>query len=237
MFRFILIASGLVLSLSAAAADRPMRVAMYSGSAEYKSKDSLDSFAKLLTKNYNCQCTVYEVEEKGTTLNGIEGLETADVVIFFTRRVKLSDDQLDKVRKFVASGKGIVGVRTASHGFQTWLEFDPQVIGGSYNNHYGKEMLAQVSINPKAKEHPILSGVAAFTTKGKLYKNPKLAEDVTLLLSAKTGDYQEPVAWVRESKPGERGRVFYTSLGTEDDFKDANFQRLLTNAVQWANEK
>ena len=36
----------------------------------------------------------------------------------------------------------------------------------------------------------------------------------------------EPVAWVRE-KDGRR--VFYTSLGHPDDFKDENFMRLLTN--------
>lgn len=222
-----------VASVAAAGAEKPLRVVMYSGSAEYKSKESLDAFAKLLTEKHNCQCTVYEVEEKGTKLNGIEGLETADVVVFFTRRVSLSEDQLAKVRKFVASGKGIVGVRTASHGFQTWLEFDAQVIGGSYSNHYGREALAKVTAEGKAKDHPVLAGVKAFETVGKLYKNPKLADDVVLLLSAKTSANEEPVAWVREAKAGERGRMFYTSLGTDPDFQDASFVRLLVNAVGW----
>jgi type 1 glutamine amidotransferase len=29
-------------------------------------------------------------------------------------------------------------------------------------------------------------------------------------------------------------RVFYTSLGHPDDFKDANFTRLLVNGLSWA---
>jgi len=121
----------------------PLKVVMFSGSAEYNSNDSLGGFKKLLEAKYHCQCTLNIVEEKGTKLPGIEGLETADVAIFFTRRVSLSDDQLAKVKAYVASGKGVVGVRTASHGFQTWLEFDAQVLGGSYNNHYGKDATAE----------------------------------------------------------------------------------------------
>ncbi|MES2694805.1 MAG: hypothetical protein V4773_15135 [Verrucomicrobiota bacterium] len=29
------------------------------------------------------------------------------------------------------------------------------------------------------------------------------------------------------------GRVFYTSLGVPEDFKDENFRRLLLNAINW----
>jgi type 1 glutamine amidotransferase len=212
----------------------PLRVVMFSGSAEYNSNDSLAGFKKLLEERYHCQCTLNLVEEKGTKLPGIEGLETADVAIFFTRRVNLSDDQLAKVKAYVAAGKGVVGVRTASHGFQTWLEFDPQVLGGSYNNHYGKDAKAEVSINEKAKDHPILAGVKPFSITDKLYKNPKLADDATLLLRAKTESYSEPVAWARDAKAGERGRVFYTSLGTPEDFKNEQFRQMLANAVVWA---
>jgi type 1 glutamine amidotransferase len=41
------------------------------------------------------------------------------------------------------------------------------------------------------------------------------------------------VAWVRE-KDGRR--VFYTSLGTADDFQDPNFQRLVVNGLAWATK-
>ena len=215
----------------------PLRVVMFAGSVEYDSKDSLAGLAKLLEQKFHCQCVVNAVEEKGTKLNGIEGLEMADVAIFFTRRVSLSADQLAKVKKFIAPGKGVVGIRTASHGFQTWLEFDPEILGGSYDNHYGKDLPAEVTIDEKGKDHPVLAGVKPFTTTSKLYKNPKLAEDVTLLLRAKTESYSEPVAWVRDAKPGVRGRVFYTSLGAPKDFENAQFQQMIVNAVRWTAAK
>ena len=224
----------LVLTLGAAAAEpRPLNVVMFSGSSEYNSKESLESFRKLLEEKHGCKCTVHVVPEKGDKLPGIEGLETADVAVFFTRRVSLNDEQLAKVKKFVASGKGVVGVRTASHGFQTWLEFDPEVLGGSYGNHYKVDETAEVTPAEKGKDHPVLKGVGAFTTEGKLYKNPKLADDVTLLLGGKTKAQAEPVAWVRDAKAGARGRVFYTSLGVPKDFEVPQFQQLLVNAVFW----
>jgi type 1 glutamine amidotransferase len=232
----LLIAS--TLRTAALGDERPaLKVAMFSGSSEYTSDESLGAFKKLLEEKHGCRCTLNVVPEKGDALPGIEGLETADVAIFFTRRVKLNDEQVAKVKRYVASGKGVVGVRTASHGFQTWLEFDPQVLGGSYGNHYSKDETAEVTPNAKAKDHPILKGVTAFATDGKLYKNPKLADDVTLLLSAKSPTAAEPVAWCREPKAGERGRVFYTSLGVPKDFENPQFQQLLVNAVLWAGGK
>ena len=44
------------------------------------------------------------------------------------------------------------------------------------------------------------------------------------------GKEREPVAWVREANGR---RVFYTSLGHQDDFADAIFLRLVTNGLQW----
>jgi type 1 glutamine amidotransferase len=236
------IALSLLFLLAAAplcfAQQKPLKVVMFSGSAEYNSKDSLTAFAKLLEEKHGCACSVNVVDEKGTSLPGVDDLETADVAIFFTRRVNVTEDQLAKVKKFISSGKGVVGVRTASHGFQTWLGFDAEVLGGSYDNHYKVDARADVTIDEKGKSHPVLAGVTPFVTESKLYKNPKLADDATLLLRAATKDYTEPVAWAREAKEGVRGRIFYTSLGAPKDFETAPFQQLLVNAVLWtANKK
>ena len=40
----------------------------------------------------------------------------------------------------------------------------------------------------------------------------------------------EPVAWVNTAK---NRRVFYTSLGNPDDFKQPFFRRLLLNGILW----
>jgi type 1 glutamine amidotransferase len=229
----------LVIADDAPGKERKLKVVMYSGSAEYKSTPSLQALAKHLQETIGADCTVHVVDDKGTKLTGAEDLTTADVAVFFTRRVSLAEDQLELVRQYVASGKGIVGIRTASHGFQTWLEFDAQILGGSYNGHYGKDLPARVTAPEKAKDHPILAGVKEFQTTGKLYKNAELAADATVLLRGKSSEAEEPVAWVREGKTAGKqfGRVFYTSLGIPEDFENAEFLKLLTNAVRWAAGK
>src|SRR4051812_45291132 len=101
------LALSLLLAISPlCVAQAKLKVVMFSGSSEYNSKDSLTAFAKILEEKYNCTCTVNVVDEKGTSLPGVDQLDTADVAIFFTRRVNVSDEQLAKVKKFIASGKG-----------------------------------------------------------------------------------------------------------------------------------
>ena len=66
-----------------------------------------------------------------------------------------------------------------------------------------------------------------------LYKVRPLAKTTTaLLLGSIEGKPAEPVAWVNRSKFG--GRVFYTSLGHRDDFKQPAFNQLLRNGIAWA---
>jgi len=40
--------------------------------------------------------------------------------------------------------------------------------------------------------------------------------------------HSEPVAWVRQHNGG---RMFYTSLGVQEDFACESFRRLLMNAI------
>ena len=212
---------------------KKMRVALVSGSFEYKSDDSLAILKKHLEANYPVECVMISAKaEKDTALAGLENLEKCDVAVFFTRRLQIEGDSLELVRKYVKSGKPIVGVRTASHGFQKWLEMDKEVFGGDYKMHFGPGV-AEVKPTEKGKDHPILKGVTPFKTNGSLYKNPNVAADVTVLVQGYMGKESEPVAWTRE-KDGRR--VFYTSLGHPDDFKDENFIRLLTNGLAWATK-
>jgi putative membrane-bound dehydrogenase-like protein len=223
-------------SVTPPAQKRPLRLALVSGSFEYKSDTSLQKLRELLHKQYGLECLLIAAKaEKDTTLPGIEQLKECDAAIFFTRRLRLEGDSLEAVRAFARSGKPILGIRTASHGFQNWLEMDGEIFGGSYQGHYGNDLTCEVKLADKAKDHPVLRGVRPFRSAGSLYKNPRLAADVTVLLygTIPTGQ-TEPVAWVREVAGR---RIFYTSLGHPDDFRDENFIRLLLNALEWTTRQ
>lgn len=211
--------------------EKKLKVCIVSGSFEYKSDNSLAALKKHLEANYPVECVLVSAKsDKDAALSGLENLETCDVAIFFTRRLQIDGDSLELVKKYVKSGKPIVGIRTASHGFQKWLEMDKDVLGGDYKGHFGAGV-ADVKLIEKWKDHPILRGVKPFKTNGSLYKNPNVASDVTVILQGYMGKESEPVAWIRTQ---DGRRVFYTSLGHPDDFKDENFIRLLTNGLAWA---
>ncbi len=210
-------------------ADKPLRICMLSGSLEYKSDRTLGWYKSYLEKHYPVKITMLKRVAKDK-MPGLEALEDCDVVIVFVRRMTIDGKDLELIRKRLTSGVPIVGIRTASHAFQNWLEFDRIVLGGNYKNHYGHKDKTKVSIVPEAKDHPILTGFKPFITPGTLYRNTGLKKDTTVLLRGSIPEHTEPIAWTRVHKGG---RVFYTSLGHVEDFKNVSFVRLITNGLYW----
>ncbi len=213
--------------------NQPLKVCLVSGSLEYDSNESLAKLQKHLEKKYNIQCS-WAKRKAVDDLSGLENLQTCDVAVFFTRRMTIKGEQLAAVKKYCQSGKPLVAIRTASHGFQNWLAFDRIVLGGNYRNHYPSGPICQVKIVPAAETHPILKGVKPFTSVASLYKNIGIAKDTNLLLTGSIPDHIEPLAWTRMHK---RARVFYTSLGHPQDFDNEQFLRLITNAIFWTTAK
>jgi len=230
--QILIFAAAVLIAGTAVAGDAPLKVCMLSASQEYQSDASLGALKTHLEANYAVTCSILKGQEKGTGVDGLSALKDCDVMVCFTRRVTLPDDQLAILKEFLASGKGLVGIRTASHAFQNYLQLDKEVLGGSYSNHFGDETIT-TSIDEKAKEHVVLAGVKGWSGPNKLYKNPTLAPDATLLMTGSSDKNKEPVAWLRVP-PAVKGRVFYTSLGVPEDFANENFKALLTNAIFWS---
>ena len=60
------------------------------------------------------------------------------------RRMTLPADQLGQVKRYIESGKPVIGLRTASHAIQNWLEMDKLVLGGNYQGHHKNELLERI---------------------------------------------------------------------------------------------
>jgi type 1 glutamine amidotransferase/nicotinamidase-related amidase len=216
----------------AADAASPLRVCMVSGSFEYDSDTALEGFKAYLESR--CTVDVHLLKATGWEhIPGLEALETCDVALFYTRRLQLSGAELEAIQRYCRSGKPVVGVRTASHGFQTWLEMDREIYGGNYQAHNSNGPTTEVSVTAAGKGHPILRGVGHLRSRYSLYRNAPIAEDCTVLLEGSTpfSEGSQPVAWTRELNGA---RIFYTSLGGMSDFEGASFQRMLANALFWA---
>jgi nicotinamidase-related amidase/type 1 glutamine amidotransferase len=226
--------------------DKRPHVAIVMSEDEYETNRTLPEFAvKYLGKQFRVSL-IFGSDQQLHEIPGLDALDAADVAIISVRRRTLRPEQLAIVRRFVESGKPVVGIRTASHAFSqrdgatpeghvAWPEFDAQVFGGHYTNHFGNGRASTVAKVADAAAHPILSQITSepFAQGGSLYMTSPLAAGTTVLLTGTVeGQAAEPVAWTFQRHDG--GRSFYTSMGHPKDFANVHFNRLLLNSVCWA---
>lgn len=237
----VLIASltccGPLLAEKAKTANPPLKIHMISGAREYRSEPSLKAFAAYLQKNFHARCTLSPGRDGAKELPNLDALDKADVMLVFCRRLRLGPGSLEPIRNWCKAGKPVIGLRTASHAFQTWLAFDKEILGGDYHGHGGSEKEVKVTVEEKAADHPILAGVKDWVRPGKLYRNPNLAKDVAVLLTGTGSKDRQPLAWARVYDKKNDGRSFYTSMGLPGDFKNQTFRKLLVNAISWTAKR
>src|SRR5436305_11768174 len=92
----------------------PPTIVFVSGEEEYHSAETLPAFAKFLETNYNFKTVCLERKPKPDTIDGLDALDRADLLIVFARRMTLPEEQLQKFQNYFESGKPIIGLRTAS---------------------------------------------------------------------------------------------------------------------------
>jgi nicotinamidase-related amidase/type 1 glutamine amidotransferase len=223
---------------------RPKIVFMI-GEHEYRTWETLPAFAasELAWRGFET-AWVNAPPAEGNEFTNASAIASADLLVISVRRRTPLKPVLDAVRQHWASGKPIIGLRTASHAFAArppdaehaaWDTFDRDVLGVSYQGHYASAVSPWIERVGPSAAHPLMTGVPErFPSKHSLYRSRDLAPVLQVLLSGVAvidgRQATEPVAWARED--GNR-RVFYTSLGGAEDFREPGFRRLLLNAVHW----
>jgi type 1 glutamine amidotransferase len=180
--------------------------------------------------------------------------------VIYARFQRWPAKQLAPLERHLKRGGAIVALRTSTHAFaydpasplSSWNSFGPRVLGAPWIYHYGHDSSTAVTIDDTNREDPLLTGVGAFTSRSWLYclnppSTPTLGTfppaKARVLLRGRSLDKSgaapadrpvEPVAWTLENEW--HGRVFATTLGHPDDFKNEGFVRLLRNAIEWTSE-
>jgi type 1 glutamine amidotransferase len=196
-----LLAALLILTPAATAADNPWvvyeggdgpgkgkHIVFISGDEEYRSEEALPMLAKILAKHHGFKCTVLFAIDKDGTINpdrnnnipGLQALETADLMVIFTRFRDLPDEQMKFIDDYLRTGKPVVGLRTATHAFSigkqdktyaryTWNSnvkgwekgFGKRVLGETWVNHHGAHgsQGTRGLFAPGAAENPIVRGI------------------------------------------------------------------------------
>lgn len=205
--RFCFILSALVLSASFAEAqtgqqwisykpgDGPgngKQIVLVSGDEEYRSEEALPLLAEILAKHHGFDTTVLfainpetgKVDpEYQTNIPGLEQLQSADLMVLFTRFRELPDVQMKYIHEYLQAGKPVIGLRTATHAFHykrnpdsPYAKYDYRSEKKGWEGGFGRQVLGETWIDhhgahgeegtrglidgiERRKKHPILRGV------------------------------------------------------------------------------
>lgn len=215
------------------AGDKRPHLAVLVAEDEYETPNTLPAFANThLRKSLRVSFVFGDMNDRAS-IPGLEAIDGADALLISVRRRPLLAADLQRIQRFVTSGKPVIGIRTASHAFclrdgkqieglVQWPEFDAYAFGGHYTNHHGNELVA--SIRSQNAEKPLMK------SNGSLYQVSPLGPGTSVIWTGKVdGHAEEPVAWTNV-RP-DSGLSFYTSLGHKTDFEHPGFRELLANAV------
>lgn len=258
-------------------------IVLIAADQEYRSEQSMPMMAAILSAKHGFDCTVlFGVNDDGLVdptmpvypkkgeedsfkkhnVPGLEHLAKADLVLLLPRLLSLPDDQLELIAKYLDSGKPIMGLRTANHGFRKQpplkidgkqVNFGRDILGGSFMGHHGNwhRDSTRGDVVAEQKGHPILTGVKDIWGPSDVYRTYKegtsLPEDCTALVYGQPLIGREyggednpkkeplPIAWFKHWKTpsGKSARVFQSTMGSARDLQSAGLRRLVINAAYW----
>lgn len=186
-------------------------IVLVSGDEEYRSEEALPMLGKVLAAHHGFKCTVLFAIDPNTgeidpnvpsNIPGLQNLESADMMVLFTRFRELPDEQMKYIVDYTNAGKPVMGLRTATHAFNykenrespyakysfNSKEFEggygKQVLGETWINHHGhhgKES-ARGIIDEGHKDHPILKGVSDIWGPSDVYGIKELTGDAQVLV-------------------------------------------------------
>lgn len=167
-----------------------------------------------------------------------ENLEKFDVIILMsTTGTIFNEEQKAAFQKFVRSGKGIVGIHSATDTEYDWPWYN-QLIGAYFLAHPKQQTLRLEVVD---SNHPATWHLPKnWLWTDELYEFRNINPNIKVLLNADESTYQvakgnganHPMAWYHEF---DGGRVFYTALGhVESAYEDPDFLKHLYGGIWYA---
>ena len=170
----------------------------------------------------------FDLDTAQEDLSTLENLDPYEVLVFHYTVGEISDAQRDGLSKWLAGGKGMVGIHSAADSFRGDPDYR-NLVGGYFITH---PRYRQYQVSVKDAEHPIMQGVdEEFMVEDEQYLldyDPR----VHVLANALWQGDTMPVAWTKD--PGE-GRVFYQALGHDPKAcEHPVFKKMLVQGTLWA---
>lgn len=239
--------------------DSAKHIVLVSGDEEYRSEEALPQLAKILSKQHGFKCTVLFAQnpDKPGVVNpnyvknipGLEALDSADMLIIFTRFRALPDEQMQHFEDYLMAGKPLMGMRTSTHAFnfsedditnftrysngykgdQTeWIDgFGRLVLGEKWHTHHGhhKNQSTRGIIANSAASHSITNGIISGEVWG-----PTDVYGVRLPLP---GDSEPIILGQVINRKGDfdKNDLFFGMKSSDDELATKNNENLIVNDV------
>ncbi|MBL9113619.1 MAG: ThuA domain-containing protein [Verrucomicrobiaceae bacterium] len=211
-------------------------IVLLSGDEEYRSEEALPMLGKLLAEKHGFKTTVlFSIGEDGTinpnkgdSVEGIEALDSADLVIMLLRFRHWPDDKMAKFDAYLKSGKPIIALRTSTHAFNikdgkyadySWTAkgnwpggFGRHILGETWVSHWGKHKKEGCLgvVEEANAASPILRGVEAVFADSDVYEAAPPADAKILMrgkvLAGMTAD-TPPAIYSKKNKGGQEQDV------------------------------
>lgn len=175
------------------------------------------------------------------------GLDRYDVIIFLnTTGDILNDDQQAAMERFIQSGKGFVGIHSASDTEYDW-EWYTKMVGMMFHIHPKIQTAVLKVENKNFPGMEVMPEKRIWTDEWYEFGS-LLSEDLTYLVTVDEETYDPEVKWGSVEGKGmgdfhpvswyhdyDGGRAFYTALGhVSSTFDDPVFRDHLYGAMYWA---
>jgi uncharacterized protein len=169
-------------------------------------------------------------------------LPAYDAAVFYTTgELPVSDADKANLLAWIKSGKGFIGIHSATDTFYQWPEYG-EMIGGYFDGHPWHQ---EVKVKVEDAQHPATRGLpAVWTLNDEIYQYrnwDRSKRHVLLSLDTSSVDLKKEgvkrtdgdfaLAWT--SAYG-KGRVFYSALGHRADlWQTPEYQQFLAGGIRW----
>lgn len=253
-------------------------IVLIAAEQEYRAEQAMPMLAKVLAEHHGFHTTVLfltnedglvdptlpaPLKEEGANMRlpGLEHLADADCLIWFSRFLQLSDEDIQHFYDYFDSGKPIIALRTANHGL--WRDNKPymvngkrvglgEMLGGAFMKHHGgwkREATSGIPVQAN-KDHPILVGVKdvwGTTDVYRCHKEDTVPADCTPLMLGQpmvslerdappnTKKQPLPIAWTKEwvGNKGKASKILHFTMGSAKDFENEGVRRFTINGAYW----
>lgn len=228
----------ILVSINARSQNEKTSLLVFSKTGAYR-HNSIPTGVKVLSEMANKNNWDVSFSENSNDFT-VVNLSKFDVLVFLNTSGDIfNDSQKSALKKYIASGKGFVGLHAACDTEKEWDWFT-EMIGATFANH-PKIQPATLIINTD-NNHPAIDGfneTEVFTDEWYNFLEP-VGKHVNVLASLDESSYEgkrmgtesHPISWYHHY---DGGRVFYSGLGhTNEIYSDVRFYNHIEGGIKWA---